>query len=292
MRYNMKTKISALVSIRYILLGAVFTVFFTACPFGDGDPQVIRVKSLSDAKKKLADYSFSDVGLNPEKPVEIYVNFDIGDLSQPGNSYLRLIEIIGNSGLYADLVLPSKMGGTTVFTTPPLNEAVIGMDKIVSIALPSITTNILVDKNGRSPFFFYETYTLVYSSTFQSKITKIDDYAFSSCKFKGVHMDWPVKTIGKEAFRGCENMSGILLNSTLETIEDKAFFDCSAFEMVIMKGTPPKLGESVFLGNTPAALTLYIEPEHEALYRAWLADNASKFNNNGDDIIFDVSSIY
>jgi len=289
----MKTKKSIFLLAIYILLGVVFTVFFTACIFGDEDPQIIRVSSLSDAKKKLADYSFSDVGLSPEKPVEIYVNFDIGNLSQPG-SYLQLIEIIGDSGLYARLILPSKMGGTTVFTSPPLNNAIKGMDKIVYISLPSVTTSIIADKNGISPFFFYENLIGVGSSLSNPKLTEIGDYALSSCKkLGGMNIGLTaVKTIGREAFRGCENFRSISFGTSLETIGDNAFYDCNAFEIIVMKGKPPKLGESVFLGNTPAALTLYIEPEHEALYRAWLADNASKFNNNGEDIIFNVSSIY
>jgi len=83
-----------------------------------------------------------------------------------------------------------------------------------------------------------------------------------------------------------------MFTSSLETIGDSAFYDCSALEMVIMKGMPPKLGASVFLGSTSGTITFYIEPEHEALYRAWLADNASKFNNNGENITFDISSKY
>jgi len=288
----MKTKISALPLARYLIFGAVFSLCITAC-FNWSIPTEIHVYSLNDAQKKLAEYNFGDVGLSPENPLEVFVKFNIGDLSQPGNNYLRLIEIIGDSGLYVRLELTEiKMGGKTVFTSPPLNEAVKGMDKIVHISIPSVTTSIMSDKNGISPFFFYENLYSIYSSAFTPKVTVIGDNAFSSCKIKGIGHWLPIKTIGREAFRGCENISAMLFTSSLETIGDSAFYDCSALEMVIMKGTPPKLGDSVFLGSTPDTITFYIEPEHEVVYRAWLAENASKFNNNGEDIILDISGKY
>ena len=52
MRQNMKTKISAISFATYVLFGAVFTLFFTACPIGDEGP-AIYIYSLSDAKKNL-----------------------------------------------------------------------------------------------------------------------------------------------------------------------------------------------------------------------------------------------
>ena len=107
----MKTKISVLVFARYIVLTAVFSLCFTAC-FGWSIPTEIHVYSLSDAKKKLAEYNFGSVGLSPDNPLDVFVRFDIGDLSQPGNNYLRLIEIIGDSGLYVRLLLSGiKVGG-------------------------------------------------------------------------------------------------------------------------------------------------------------------------------------
>ena len=284
----MKAMISALALARYMVPLLLFTLYFTACFIKNGDPTSISVNSVSDAEKKLAAHTFT--GDSPDYPLYVVVNFDLRDLSQPDNDYLRLLEVIGDSGLYADLTLGiAKMGGTTVFTSTPLDEAVKGMDKIVRIWLPFISTSIMADTNGKSPFFFFENLVMVSGSA--TKITEIGDYAFSSCKsLKLVDTGVLVSSIGRETFWGCKNLEIIYTGSSLEIIGDKAFFDCSALELITMRGTPPALGDSVFLGSTPGRLTFQIEKEHEWLYRTWLAENASKFNNNGADIVFDVRS--
>ena len=284
-------KTYALVIARNIIIVAIFTQYFTACDLVSGlfdwsIPTRIHVKSLEDAEKKLAKHTFN--GDSPDDPVDVHVNFEIGDLSQPNNDYLRLIEIIGNSGLYAELSLGSStINGTTVFTSPSLNEAVKGMDKIVSInVFPSNTTSIMADENEKSPFFYYENLIRVVTSG--KNFTNISDYAFSSCKSLERVDLYDVKTIGREAFHGCENLRGVNLPAFLETIDDKAFFDCSSLEWLGMPRNPPTLGDDVFLGSTPSTLRLSVERENLGLYRAWLAENASKFNNNGEDVVFKV----
>jgi len=287
----MKIMISTLAIARNIVIVAIFTLCFTACDLISGlsdwsIPTEIHVKSLNDAQKKLAKHTFN--GDSPDDPVNIYVNFDIGDLSRPDNDYLRLIEIIGDSGLYATLELgKAKMGGTTVFTNPPLNEAVKGMDKIVEFSFPGVTTSIMADTNGISPFFFYEN--LVHVNNYGgSNITHIGDYAFSSCKSLELVNLYNAKIVGREAFQGCENLRYICLPALLETISDKAFFDCSSLERLEMPRNPPALGDDVFLGSTPGTLRLSIERENLGLYHTWLTENASKFNNNGKNVNFKV----
>jgi len=279
----MKTKISALFIVWLIILGAFLTVCFTTCHGNELPPNIIRVISLSDAEKQLAEHTFT--GDSPKTPLTVKVSFDIGDLSKPDNNYLRLLEIIGNSGLYVDLTLPSKMGGTTVFTSPPLIEAAKGMDKIVGITFSYITTSILADANGQSPFYFYENLKRV--STNYSQITHIGDYAFSSCKsLERVSVN-STKTVGREAFNGCENLKRIDFSIELETIGDEAFYDCSALERFSIRGNYPKLGDSVFLGSTPSRFTFYINKEYEGGFRRWINENASSFNNDGADIDFE-----
>ena len=265
----------------FFTLFTVFTLNLYSCPIGQGDPREVRVHSIRDAEKKLAGHKFS--GDSPDDPLILIVNMDLGDLSQPDNKYLQLLDVIGKSGKYVELNLRGcKMGKTTVFTSPPLNKAVKGMDKIVSIRFPVATKSIEADKNGRSPFFFYENLRWVVRD--EIGLTKIGDNAFADCK----SLEWlvlsSVKTIGNEAFLGCENLKTIRF-FYLETIGDKAFFDCSSLEWLSFY-TPPLLGNSVFLGSTPGDFTIMRKDEYSDIFVMWLADNASKFHNGGKDIVF------
>ena len=277
-------KVSALSFTRQIIIYMVLAVYFTSCGLFDwSDPTEIQVKSLKDAEEKLAKHTFC--GDTPNNPVYITVEFDLGDLSKPDNNYLRLLEIIGNSGLYAVLMLGgAKMGGTTVFTTPPLNEAVKGMEKIMKIYIPLITTSIKADINGISPFFFYEKLFNVSASG--SKISEISDYAFKSCKTLKQISVGSAKSIGREAFRDCESLRDVF-SIRLEEIGDYAFFNCSTFESIGISWKLPTLGDSVFLGSTPSKFTIRIKEEHARLYGEWLAENASKFNDDGIYIVFE-----
>jgi len=289
----MKTRVS--VFARYISFCVICMVCFTTC-FNWGDtPSHIKVNSLSDAEKKLAKHRFN--GDSPEFPVYLCVYFDLGDLSQPDNNYMRLIEIIGNSGLYANLELnEATMGGGTVFTSPPLNEAAKGMDKIVQIFMPRITTSIIADKNEKSPFLFYEN--LIYILCSGSNITEIGDNAFSFCNsLIFVNIGNSIKSIGREAFRGCENLENALFGNFLEAIGDKAFYDCRSLENILIDDrieNLPTLGDSVFLGSTPSKLTFYINRKHKLYHYTWLwlLENASKFNNNGVDVFIKDMEYY
>jgi len=282
----MKTKISALPPARHLIFGVVFSLCLTACGLFDWSiPTEIHVYSLKDAEEKLASFSFGTCGLSPDSLLDVFVKFDLEDLSQPDNNYLRLIEIIGDSGLYVNLILPAEMGGKTVFTSPPLDNAAKGMDKIVGISLPLVTTSIMTDINGMSPFYFYENLKRVESD---EKFAYIGDFAFSSCKSLEQINLYSVKIVGRDAFRGCENLIHVGL-STVETIEERAFFDCNSLERISMYRKPPILGDSAFLGSTPDTFTFSIDRVYHGAYRTWIEENASKFNNNGEDIIFHLS---
>jgi len=111
----MKTMTSALALTKHIILLVFLMVCFTACLFnGDIPPGEIHVSSLSDAEEKLAAHIDLKFGFSPYSPVTLFVrDMNLGDLSKLDNNYLRLLEIIGNSGLYAELFLAIvKMGGS------------------------------------------------------------------------------------------------------------------------------------------------------------------------------------
>ena len=275
---NMKKKPAKQSPLIYAALAAAFALCFTACGV---DPRDLSVYSLMDAQKKLAGHRY---GNSPDRAINLKVEMNLGDLSQPDNNYLSLLEVIGKSRKYVALDLSyCKTGRTTVFTSPPLSKAAVGMDKIVGIYFPSVTESIESDKNGRSPFFFYENLRRV--ETDNQGLTKIGNNAFNLCKSLESVSLHDVKTIGNEAFRGCENLKEVNLSS-LKTIGDSAFFECSSFERIYLYyTTPPSLGNDVFLGSTPSDFVIIRNNESSDLFSEWLAENASKFNNDGKDIV-------
>ena len=117
----MKTTIPALA--RCAVFAAVFTVFFTSCSIYNPDAEMFVIRSITGAERVLKNYT-GILGGSPDHPLYLKVIINFGDLSQPGNKYLQLLEVIGDSGLYADLSLGgSKTGKSNVFTTPPLDKA-------------------------------------------------------------------------------------------------------------------------------------------------------------------------
>jgi hypothetical protein len=261
---------------RHLAIIVAVMLCFTAC-WGIDDPDIIVIRSLSDAEKKFSNLRNRP---SPDDRVHLRVFINLGDLSQPDNNYLRLLEIVENYNLYAYLDLASTTMDGTLFTVPPLDEAVKGMDRITGISFPAIITSIMADNNGKSPFFFYENLSRVSRTSWQAAPVKIGDSIFSFLKKLKTVSIGLLKTVGNEAFRGCENLNWISLSS-VETIENYAFYDCSALERLSMPIEPPLLGNSVFLGSTPNNLILEILKSSEELYCAWLVENASKFNNNG-----------
>jgi hypothetical protein len=280
----MKKSLSCLVPLQYLLLTVALKLCFSSCFWNTYLPYEVHIRSLKEAEEKLNNHTFN--GHNPNSPVHLIARMDLGNLSLPNNNYLRLIEIVGNSGLYVELILFSaRMGGTTVFTSPPLNEAIKGMDKIVVISFPASTTSIMADINGKTPFYYYENLRRV--EFWGQGLITIGPSTFSFCKNLESADFNRIIVIGDEAFRGCENLNNGFFPS-LEAIGDYAFFDCSALEILYFPRQPPNLGKDVFLGSTPGNLTIYIRSSSEKLYRQWLAENASKFNNYGEDVVLRV----
>ena len=269
----------------FILL-AVFAVSLGSCDPDAGEggyvtypPDCLFIYSMKDAEKKIPAHPYGD---SPERAIYLEVCMDMGDTSQPDNNYLRLLEVIGKSGKYVWLAFGGAAGGETVFTSPPLNEAAKGMDKIIGTSFPNNTKSIEADTNGVSPLFFYENLKWVVGN---KGLTEISASAFRSCKGIERAEYLPAKIIGEDAFRGCENLKTVDVFS-VETIGDNAFFNCSSLEYITFLGAPPKLGSGVFLGSTPSNFTIIRMKESVYLYTKWLSDNASNFNNGGKDIVF------
>ena len=93
---------------------------------------------------------------------------------------------------------------------------------------------------------------------------------------------------GKSPFYLYKNLSTVMMRN-VQTIGDNAFSDCNSLRHIRFTGsgeeTPPSLGEAAFLGSTPSNLNLYIQKVKLPVFIEWLTENATKFNNDGKDII-------
>lgn len=81
-------------------------------------------------------------------------------------------------------------------------------------------------------------------------VTAVGERAFEDCRnlvrFQPERVKMPLKTIGKEAFRGCEKLTNLLFGSTLETIEDGAFMKCSSLQNLEIPAGVSSIGDGVF----------------------------------------------
>ena len=291
----MKNKKNKPLTLYCTILAAVVVFFLTACVGGDskkGDIHYPTFTSIKKAEQYLASHgnTVPDPGIvtGPGR-ARLQMKIDLGDLSKPDNNYLRLLEAVESAGKYVYLDLSRcKMGGTKTFTSVPFDEAPPGADYIIELKLPKITESIKADVNGQSPFFYYKN---LYSFNSYDDSThtfwgpaEIGDSAFSYCKNLEFAPTWQAKFVGNNAFRGCEKLEAPRFLE-VESIGDNAFFDCSSLNNIIFGSQPPVLGEGVFLGSTSGNLRIrfYTEEDIE-IYRAWLDENLSKFNNNGEDV--------
>jgi len=59
---------------------------------------------------------------------------------------------------------------------------------------------------------------------------------------------WPVRTIGKEAFRGCESLRFLIIPDSVTEIKAWAFTGCESLESVTLSDSLTEIGEVAFSG--------------------------------------------
>ena len=78
------------------------------------------------------------------------------------------------------------------------------------------------------------------------KIVKISDGAYSGTNVKKVTLGNNVKTIGKNAFKNCDNLKIVSLPNSLTTIENGAFQNCTSLKNISLPKNLKKLGNNSF----------------------------------------------
>lgn len=126
-----------------------------------------------------------------------------------------------------------------------------GLDFVQSVDLNNVT---IIGANA-----FAQCANLV--SVKFTKVQTIGDSAFASCIALTTGGDTPnvvnipeVRSIGVAAFAGCYELQRVILGASLQSIGNRAFYECSIYEnrtlwIVISGSTPPTMGAGVTTGN-------------------------------------------
>ncbi len=111
-----------------------------------------------------------------------------------------------------------------------------------------------------------------------TKVTKIYDNEFGSCKFRSFEMAPNVKEIGKSAFYNCKNLETIDLPEGLTKIWAQAFESCTKLDGIVLPDGIEKIGNQAFANCE--SLSAIVIPD---------GINAAT-DNSGDDSVNGIGS--
>ena len=196
----------------------------------------------------------------------------------------KTCEITDYTGSATEIVIPSELDGYTV--TSIGNYAFSSCNSLTSITIPDSVTSI-----RDSAFYSCDLLTSItvgngnlnYSSengvlfnkdkteliqypagktdtayTIPSSVTRIGDYAFSSCNsLTSITIPDSVTSIGDSAFYSCDSLTSIVIPDSVTSMGDSAFSDCDALTSVIIPKSVTTIGYDI-LGDTP----IYRNPDN------------------------------
>lgn len=130
--------------------------------------------------------------------------------------------------------------------------AFAGCTSLTGINLPTSLTTIAKDTfNGCT--------ALKYANLQMVEVDAIGDGAYSGCKslLGPIKIYESVKRIGKEAFKGCSQVSAFDIEDGVTEIGDSAFYNCAKITAINIPDTVISLGTNVFYGCA-GATTAYV----------------------------------
>ncbi len=101
-----------------------------------------------------------------------------------------------------------------------------------------------LDSENSSPF----NYLSINQLTIGDNVTKIGNSEFVRSYLTNVAMGKSIKTIGKSAFDGCDNLTTVIFNPELQSIGARAFLGCHSLSVVEFGDALQNIGESAFAG--------------------------------------------
>lgn len=116
---------------------------------------------------------------------------------------------------------------------------------------------IISDGYGISGFLGDNARTLIFPNLYQGKpVTSILADAFNGCQVHEAVITDGIISIGKGAFKGCQNLKQIILPATLRIIDDNAFAECCNLTTVALPSKLEQIGRNAFAGTAIRQLTL------------------------------------
>ena len=80
-----------------------------------------------------------------------------------------------------------------------------------------------------------------------NSVTKIGDYAFSSCKsLQSITIPNSVTSIGDRAFSSCKSLQSITIPNSVKSIGDRAFSSCKSLQSITIPNSVTKIGSEAF----------------------------------------------
>ena len=150
---------------------------------------------------------------------------------------IEKIDSVNNMEDLADLLnMLAANTPDTPYTIPLKVNNLYGIKDTLDDACKYVTLDLsgsIIDKI--QPNAFYEEY--YYDSELVS----------SPCYFlTGIIMPYNVKSIGDEAFRGCENLTSVTIGKNVNFIRDRAFQGCRNLTSVIIPASVTSIGNEAF----------------------------------------------
>ena len=212
-------------------------------------PSLFSIKLKKEIPNQIAEYKkkFFNLIESIKPPVEELRNYtdvpginEIINTKEKDNDYLEFVfsDVVPGIVHYiktnrSDLVIPEKVNGVTIKEIWSQVEQSVLDDNgsVKSISFP----NSQIKLNSHS---FYKT-NIEEIKTFGG-IKEISRCCFAETKLKKVELPEGITKIGYWAFSNCEYLEEVILPSTLELIDEGAFYPCLKLAKVHFRGTIEK----------------------------------------------------
>lgn len=177
-----------------------------------------------------------------------------GSLVIHGGSFENKLGYVPEGKTYFPIFPSSKFNGVTIGGN---------VTEICDGFMNNNLNSFLNHTEGSEEYRTYDYNDIKGGLCIESSVEKIGGYAFQECKFDGdiefkLPADSKTRTVGKECFKGCSDITGNLDLSRVTEIGDSAFYGCSKIQYVNLYDGLTRIGDDAFNRCSGAGNDLYI----------------------------------